>query len=234
METFQSYMLLLVYIFLSCIIMALILQVINKKRKIKSIELLAKLIGYILLITFCLFFIGLISYTFLTTVYVSYAVVYKLINFITKNKSVSIYISITSVLIFYAYIPHVLGYYIFKLLNLTSSTKTRVAEVYRMIVELIRVKLIIYCFAFLIVLITSIETYMDLHIIKNDAWNEVRPFVLQAVVTFIAYDRFHKAFWDEFTKIKVDLTRIYKGFKTAVKTEQSKDVSKQLEEDSTI
>ncbi|MGV7117703.1 hypothetical protein [Paenibacillus kyungheensis] len=171
---------------------------------------LMKKINTIIFIIIMLFLIGLIIFIFISTLFAVYTLFHKLILFITKNNPVSIYMSITAVLILYAYIPNIIGTLFVKFLNLGSSVKTNILERYINSIELIRVKLIIYFLAFLIVAITSVEDYMDLNIIKISIWSEVKPFILQAVVTFIAYDRFHKAFSDEFPSIKIELTTIFK------------------------
>lgn len=169
-----------------------------------------KKINGIIFILIMLFLIGLMIFIFIITLFALYIIFHKLMLFITKNNEVSIYMSITAVLILYAYIPNIFGTLFIKFLNLGSSVKTNILERYIKIIELIRVKLIIYFLAFLIVAITSVENYMNLNIIKNNIWSEVKPFILQAVVTFIAYDRFHKAFSDEFSSIKIELTTIFK------------------------
>ncbi len=118
----------------------------------------------------------------------------------------------------FTYIPHFLGYYFLKFLGKVFSKETKLPAIFKLVSKFIRSKLIIYFFAFLLVIISSIETYSGFKIIENKEWLIIKPYIMSAVVTFLAYDTFHNTLMKELKKIKKDICKIYKVFLSFIKS----------------
>jgi predicted PurR-regulated permease PerM len=73
--------------------------------------------------------------------------------------------------------------------------------------------LLIYIFAFVIILLSSIETFENREIISYPYWLEFKSVIMQSVLTFIALDRFLKMFIDEWRSIKNDVVNLCKTFR---------------------
>ena len=138
--------------------------------------------------------------------------VYSLTRFgllqIINSKLAATYLALVVSLIVLAYIPEKLGYYFLRLLERFMKNRVEYASKYILIVKLIRFKLWIYFISFGLLLVSSLELFTNRTLIERAIWSQFKPVVLQAVVTVIAFDRFLKLLYDEWSGLKMDFIKI--------------------------
>jgi hypothetical protein len=203
-----------IFVLLISTAMYILSTAVLKKKRFKFLELLNSGLNVVVGGSLITFGASFVLFIFLATLIVVYSLINKFMFFLTNNESVSIYLSISLVLILFSYVPQKFGYFFLWLFNKTSSKESRIPEVYSIVIEKFRVKILIYLLTFVIVLVTTIEGLLEETIIKDQRWIQLSPIALKAVVTFIAYDRFHKAFVDEFKKISEDVQGIFSWIRT--------------------
>lgn len=185
--------------------LTIIISIVNQRFKSRFLELILDLFGYLLLL-----FIGiLILYVFITALfigsYITYAILYLLLSqFISKE--VTTFLSLFGVLSIGVYFPEKLGYLLLKILYLV--TERNFHKLYPPFVKSLRFKLWVYLFAFLISIISSIETIGGSNIINLPIWLSIKPYIIQSVVTFIAFDRFLNLIRAQLKDIKKDISGI--------------------------
>ncbi len=189
------------------IIILILLTIINKKYNTKVLHKISKIIVYILTICFAL----LILVLFCTSTFIGFYFIYVLL-FITINsmftKEVTTFLSLFGTLSLGVYFPDKIGYLFLRLLDFLTKNKRKLINIYTPFIKFLRLKLWIYLFAFLITLISSMEEISGNAIITNSFWISIRPYTIQAVVTFIAFDRFINLLKPQLTNIRKDIINI--------------------------
>lgn len=150
--------------------------------------------GYIIVIVLFIFSPILIFYISIELFRISNFIFYIFIH----NKYASSYLALTMILIILAYFPFVI-----KRILMIFRKKSEV-EIFTFWIEKARFKLCLFLLSFLLVLLSSIESFTNRELLVNSTWNTIKPVVLQSIVTLIAFDRFIKLYNEEKLKIVND------------------------------
>ncbi|BCZ49310.1 hypothetical protein psyc5s11_53770 [Clostridium gelidum] len=87
---------------------------------------------------------------------------------------------------------------------------------YRKIVILMRPKLWVYLISVFITIINSIERISNIEILSNQLWLQIKPVVIEAVLTMIVIDRFINLLKNEYTQIKNEVKEIKRESKEII------------------
>jgi hypothetical protein len=182
-----------------------IISIINQRFKSRFLDLLLYVFGYL-----SLSFIGImLLYMFISALFMGLYIIYIILFWILSkfiSKEVTTFLSLFGVLSIGVYFPDKVGYLLLRLLDLVAERNFH--TLYPSFVKLLRIKLWVYLFAFLISIISSIETVGGCNIINIPVWLSIKPYIIQAVVTFIAFDRFINLIRAQLTDIKKDFKNI--------------------------
>ncbi len=160
------------------------------------------LLAIFLLITLFLF---LLIYTFVS--------IYDILDLILSNilnEKIAIFVSLFLTLSLCTYLPDKLGMHFLNFLS-KFNKKFKLSRFYSIFVKSIKIKSWVYLIAFIFTFISSLELIYGKNIIDAAFWLEIKPYILQVVVAFIAFDRFVKIFKDEIGSILNNIKNI-KGF----------------------
>jgi len=107
------------------------------------------------------------------------------------NEKLSIYFSILIDLIIVAYFLEHLGSFVIKILSkVTGEKKYSFQSGFSKIIKIFKPKLCIYFLATIFTIIATIENITQSNIINVTTWNEIKPYLFEATITFIAFDTF--------------------------------------------
>jgi hypothetical protein len=190
------------------VLLLIIFSIVNQKIQSRFLEIIINILGFLLILIIGL----LILYIFIVVLFTSLYMVYIILYFILTHffeKDVTTFLSLFGVLSFGVYFPDKAGYLFIKLLDFV--TVRNIHKLYPSFIRLLRLKLWVYLFAFLITIISSIETIGCNNIINIKLWLNIKPFIIQAVVAFIAFDRFINLIKAQFTDIQKDINTIMKN-----------------------
>lgn len=145
-------------------------------------------------------------WVFVFSVFGSYIILTKLITSLIGIESVSRYLSLTLSLVSLAYVPEKVGYWYLKIF-LRKRSSSKFFKYYPSVIKFLRFDLWIYLLSFLLVMISSIETFANKSLITLNVWIQFKPVILQSVVTVITLDRFIKPMRQEWPSIVNDLRK---------------------------
>lgn len=171
----------------------------------KYISFFLGTISAIALLIFIVTFLFYIFWAMTIGVFSGMSRVLKIFNF---SDELINYFSLTFVLIISAYVPEKFGYYFLYVLNLATGSKTSLQIHYRNLVKFLRLRLWVFFISFLLVFINSMEIIEGRELINNKTWIDFKPYIFQAVLSYMAFDRFIKLFSEERLKIKNDILKI--------------------------
>jgi hypothetical protein len=134
--------------------------------------------------------------------------------------SISTFLSLLLTLILGVYFPEKVGIVFFRLLDKPFGKKRGFESLYSKFVKKLRLKIWVYIIAFSLTLISSLELISGNTIIHIQKWIEIKPYILQAVVAFLAFDRLIKAFVSESKSISKDLNHFFSIFKETFRDEK--------------
>jgi len=168
------------------------------------IRLLGFTAGFLLVFLMAIAFV----FAFVATVNLTFSGLRALFGYFFKDKFSAAYLSLTITLLVIAYLPEKLGLWYMLLIDKLGKKMMPLADKYVIFVKALRFRLVIYLFAFLLVLLSTLELYSNRIIIENFYWLQYKPVILQSVVSVIAFDRFIKLLSEEKTGIVNDLRKI--------------------------
>lgn len=204
------------------LVIILILTYINNKTKSELIKNIVKSIIKVLVILFFILITILMVIIFFSILLATLIIVYSLFVWILSlflNKELAKFLALFMALVAGIYFPDRLGFLILKLLVRIGAKGSQIHTLYPSFVKALRLKIWAYLIAFILTMISSCETINGKILITNSKWLEIKPYILEAVVSFIAFDTLIKYLSDENIKILSGLkslwNRIYKDFNEA-------------------
>ncbi|KUO77243.1 MAG: hypothetical protein APF77_01180 [Clostridia bacterium BRH_c25] len=212
------------YGLMTCIFLLIGLLLINKLFKKKFIRSIIDILLYFAALILLCFFIYMFIYLFLTSVIIVFTLFkFVLVKFFDISELTN-YLSLTFTLMLFIYIPEKIGYWILYLIEKVRKSDLNLANRYLIIVKALRLKLFIYFVSFLLVLVSSMETFSGRAIVHNSLWLLFKPVILQSVVTVITFDRFLKLAITEWNNIKLDISKV-KDLFLSLFSNKNKDIS---------
>lgn len=193
--------------FIVSILLLLPIFFINKKLQIKFLDKIITVIISIAITAIVIFMIVFFTYLLIVSFIVFYNVIY-LGCFKFLGAGISNYLALTSILILSAYFPDKMGSGFLMILEKVSRKNAYIYQYYKIFVKFLRIKVWVYLFAFVVTFINSLEISGNKTLITHNIWLQMKPFIYQSVVTFIAFDRFSKSFTDEKKNIIDDIKKI--------------------------
>lgn len=189
------------------------LELIKKKLKKQFIDSIIKIVVSILALVLLLFFLYMMANLFLASVFIVFIFFKYAFSKLLSVSTLSNYLSLTCTLLLFTYIPEKIGYWILCLLEKVKPSDIDFSDRYLTIVKALRLKILIYFVSFLLVLLSSMETFYGKTIIRYDLWVQFKPVILQSVVTVITFDRFLNLIIKEWNSIKEDISKLKDFFK---------------------
>lgn len=142
------------------------------------------------LLFFILYILVFFGYLFLSSILIIYSIFLKLYSLFALSENCNNYLAITTTLLFLAYIPEKVGYYLLKVLEKSTSANYLLSQRYQPVIRYLRIRLWIYFISFVLILISSIETFQGTNFIELIEWIHLKPVIVQSVLTLITLDRF--------------------------------------------
>lgn len=170
------------------IIVLLLLSILNKTSNSILISILTKTFGFILVISFYLLLLILFGTILFISLELVYIILFAILN-LTCSEKTATFLSLFGTLAIGGYFPDKIGYYILKILDCVAKNKRNIFILYSVFIKFIRLKVWIYFIAFVITIISSIESIDGSNIINLSFWISIKPYIFQSVVAFLALDR---------------------------------------------
>lgn len=203
-------------VFLSSLII-ITFSIINKKFSNKAVDVITKTFCYLFGISYGLLLIILFGMILFLSYYLLYFIFFIIFK-VVFSKEISTFLALFGSLALGMYFPDKVGFTLLKILEI--FTKYKFSNIYIALIKFLRLKIWIYLFAFLITIISSIES-INGSIITLSIWVNIKPYIMQAVVAFIAFDRFINIFKTQLPDIKKDVKNVMIYFRS---NEKDKDV----------
>ncbi|MET3210666.1 UNVERIFIED_CONTAM: small-conductance mechanosensitive channel [Paenibacillus sp. PvR008] len=176
----------------------------ESKYRIRIILFLYVVLAVIFIIVFCLSFLTL-------SMHLLFSIIYFLCWIIGLDQVITNYLALTGTLIGFSFIPKKIAKPILKLFPTDFyKDKNVITNILFGFLDVMNIKTIIYLISFVLVFIAGIETLSNKMIFYDVLlWINIKPIVLESVVSFIAFDRFYKAMVEDFNKNKPKIISLY-------------------------
>lgn len=204
---------------------ALLFRYIGINFKIGRILSLSNMIFYLFIRVFVLMIIFFVLAVMIIAFYASNLLIIKLVNMslsflisklnpstsINNLKDLSMYLSVTFILIISAYAPEKIGYWLIWFPE-KIITAYPISRLYEKVIKLLRLKLLMYLTAFLLIFTTTLSSYIP-ELAKLNILVSIKSVIYPSFATFLALDKFISMLKpEEVTKIKQDLKRFVSWF----------------------
>jgi hypothetical protein len=194
----------------------LIMHLINLKLDLKEIYILIKITGMLILISLTIIMLCFFVYLFFMIFVQIYTLLKFLLTLVVPVK-VGIYLAFVITFIIYGYFPEKFGYYLLKVFEKIEGDNRNVfSEGYKRVIRFLRPKLWLYCIAFALTVVASVEKIMDVSLVNYSIWVENKDYIFEAVVTFLAFDSFISLLQSQYEKITGEVLSIAKYIKDAI------------------
>lgn len=192
------------------VLVAVIVLIIFRSLKTETPKKVGVVLGWLIGILGALFLLVCLTYMLIWTFFVTYQLSYFALNQFFID-SVCVYLSLTITLIVFVYIPRGVGYYALSLFEKVTNARYALSIALLAVTKFLRLKIWLYLFAFLISVLASTENIIGYSLLDNKFWLSINEYVLEAVITFLAFDAFATILHDNWKSIIGDFRKLAKS-----------------------